>query len=1269
MLESEWNTIYYNDESYGMRYDYWQSENPLTVGKHNIPVSVLGYETTAVVEIIESPVASVKVEPVKVIKNTGGYWTTRWDENDNEVDYFYYYLDFNYTVTFKDGTVTETSGDVFYNDEYYSLEENYIQSEKPFTVGKNNIPVSIMGYETTAVFEVVETPVKSIKIEPKKVIKNTEGHWTTSRDDNGNKVEFFYYYLYLDEYDYTVTLKDGTVIEDDYGYVEYAGKTYGLDTDYIQSDKPLAVGKNNIPAFIMGYETTAVFEIIESPVASVKIEPVTIIENTNGYWDSYEDENGNEKEYYEYNLWSNDFNFTVTLKDGTVLKSKNGYVDYNNKSYSILLNSNQSENPFKLGKNNVPCDILGFSTTVVIEIVESPVAKIEIAPATIEQYTRGYWDYSWTDNDEYEYYYSYEDFSPLKYTVTLKDGTVLTGRCYNSVYNNGIEYAGFEYPIYISYDNNLTVGKNNINIEILGKEATAVLEIVAAKETFKYNEFEDGIVITGMTDRSVKTITIPSTINNKPVIGIAYLGAGNVKEIVVSDSVKFLSKGWLSNCRNVEKVTIGSAVEQIGVDIIEYGKIKNIEVSANNPNFKSIDGIVYSKDGKTLIVYPIEKGYTYNVPATVANIDVLFDYDIYTDVEIVIPATSTNFVTVDGVTYNADKTKILFSDKEKTGNYVMPDTVTSINNYAFEGSKIESLTISKNVNEIVYGVFANCSSLKTVTMPDSVKTIKYSAFSNCEALKTVTLSKSLEFIGSYVFRNCKSLNQISLPEGLKTMGDSVFTSSGLTSVVLPGSITEMGEFVFEYCKDLKSVKISDGLKEIPAYSFYDCEALDTITVPDSVEYIGYAAFANTAYIKKAANYKDGMLYIGNVLYTTNDKVPATVTIADGTASVANGAFAGNSNITKVVFPASLKYIDYAAFSNCENLVSAELPEGIEYIGMVAFYNTAINSVKIPSTVTDIVYRAFAESDVAKIDMPDTLVTIDDCVFDGTAWYDAQPDGAIYLGKSLYDYKGKMPENTELVVKDGTLLISNNAVGSYTNLKSVVLPEGLVEIGHHAFYHTEIESITIPSSVEKIGDSAFADCYMLESVIIPPTVKEIGYRAFGSWFDSPIVIYGAKGSAAETFAVENSLKFIEMQFTSNELVVPDNNSNITVKDTVANVTPEMSVTAFVESVDNEKVRVLTADGKELAKDAFLGTGTKIQVLDTDGTVLSEYEVMVKSDLDGDGKINPADARLALRAAAGIDAISGVYETAANYDDKDSVSPADARMILRKSVGLE
>ena len=117
-------------------------------------------------------------------------------------------------------------------------------------------------------------------------------------------------------------------------------------------------------------------------------------------------------------------------------------------------------------------------------------------------------------------------------------------------------------------------------------------------------------------------------------------------------------------------------------------------------------------------------------------------------------------------------------------------------------------------------------------------------------------------------------------------------------------------------------------------------------------------------------------------------------------------------------------------------------------------------------------------------------------FSGTAWYDNQPDGVIYLGKVAYKYKGTMPENTAIVLKEGTQKIQDNLFYGCTGLTSISIPNTVAEIGVYAFYQCSgLTSIDIPTSVTKIGTYAFAGCTGLTSVLIPSSLTVISSGLF------------------------------------------------------------------------------------------------------------------------------------------------------------------------------
>ena len=149
------------------------------------------------------------------------------------------------------------------------------------------------------------------------------------------------------------------------------------------------------------------------------------------------------------------------------------------------------------------------------------------------------------------------------------------------------------------------------------------------------------------------------------------------------------------------------------------------------------------------------------------------------------------------------------------------------------------------------------------------------------------------------------------------------------------------------------------------------------------------------------------------------------------------------------------HIGSSAFSECSGLTSVTIPNSITTIGGAAFYGCGgLTSFTIPSSV----------------------IAIGGGAFDGTAWYDNQPNGLVYAGKVAYEYKGEMPDNTQITIKNGTLGIADWAFGNRWNLTSISIPNSVVFIGENAFYYCRgLTSITIPNSVVSIGTYAFYKC--------------------------------------------------------------------------------------------------------------------------------------------------------------------------------------------------
>ena len=334
----------------------------------------------------------------------------------------------------------------------------------------------------------------------------------------------------------------------------------------------------------------------------------------------------------------------------------------------------------------------------------------------------------------------------------------------------------------------------------------------------------------------------------------------------------------------------------------------------------------------------------------------------------------------------------------------------------------------------------------------SVTSIEDWAFSGCTGLTSIEIPNSVTSIGNYAFSDCSGLTSIEV-DGNNTKYDSrencnaiIETATnelivGCQNTIIPNSVTSIGDNAFYECTGLTSITIPNSITSIVDYAFYYCTGLTSITIPNSVTSIGYEAFRGCTGLEKVC-INDLAAWCG-------------IDFASANANplyYAKNLYLNDELVTALVIPDNVTNIRDYAFYNCSELTSIEIPNSVTSIGSCAFEGcTGLTSITIPNSVTSIGERAFYD----------------------TAWYNNQPNGVVYAGRVLYRYKGIMPSNTSITIKDGTLGIAGSAF----------------------YYCTGLTSITIPNSVTSIGSSAFSGCTGLTSVVIPNSVTSIENYAF------------------------------------------------------------------------------------------------------------------------------------------------------------------------------
>ena len=182
----------------------------------------------------------------------------------------------------------------------------------------------------------------------------------------------------------------------------------------------------------------------------------------------------------------------------------------------------------------------------------------------------------------------------------------------------------------------------------------------------------------------------------------------------------------------------------------------------------------------------------------------------------------------------------------------------------------------------------------------------------------------------------------------------------------------------------------------------------------------------------------------------------------------------------------------------ESVTYEEVAYSVTSIGEYAFSGCKnLSSVTIPNSVTSILFGAFEDcTGLTSITIPNSVTSVRFHAFEGTVWYDNQPDGLVYAGSCVYKYKGEMPNNTTVSIKEGTTCITDGAFDYCNGLTSITIPNSLTFIGNAAFNGCSgLTSVTIPNSVASIGSQAFMGCSGLTSVTISNSVTSIGGQAF------------------------------------------------------------------------------------------------------------------------------------------------------------------------------
>ena len=326
------------------------------------------------------------------------------------------------------------------------------------------------------------------------------------------------------------------------------------------------------------------------------------------------------------------------------------------------------------------------------------------------------------------------------------------------------------------------------------------------------------------------SITLP---DNLISIGdYAFYACSSLTAVTIPNSVTSIGDVAFLGCSSLTSVTIGNSVTSIGdyafrecsltsvyiTDLKKWCKITFADHDSNPLNHahhlflnkKEIKDLTIP-DGITSIndfaFCGGENFATVTIPNSVTSIgeEAFMECSGLTSVHI------TDLEKWCKITFNGSNPLLyaqhLFLNDEEIKVLEIPDGITSVNDYAFEGGIFSDVTIPNSVTSIGEYAFSHCSSLTTITIPNSVTSISAGAFSGCDGLTSITIPNSVTSIEAEAFSGCSGLTSITLPDNLISIGDYAFYAcSSLTAVTFPNSVTSIGFAAFWNCSSLKYVK-------------------------------------------------------------------------------------------------------------------------------------------------------------------------------------------------------------------------------------------------------------------------------------------------------------------------------------------------------------------------------------------------------------------------------------------------------------------------------
>lgn len=251
------------------------------------------------------------------------------------------------------------------------------------------------------------------------------------------------------------------------------------------------------------------------------------------------------------------------------------------------------------------------------------------------------------------------------------------------------------------------------------------------------------------------------------------------------------------------------------------------------------------------------------------------------------------------------------------------------------------------VTAISYMAFQNNEALAEVEIPDTVTSVGEDAFDGTALLNS---QSGVKYADTWLVSCDTDVTSAEIREGTTGIADKAFSKCvSLTTVSIPDSVLYIGG-AFPDCSSLTSVTIPDGVTEIDSATFIRCKSLASVTIPDGVTSIGSNAFASCSSLAEIT-LPDSVTIIEDSAFLACDSF-TTITIPDNVTDIEENAFKGCESLKSVVLGTSVVSIGERAFTDCFSLETITVCKGLQSIGDWAFHGTSLSTIYYTGNESD-----------------------------------------------------------------------------------------------------------------------------------------------------------------------------------------------------------------------------------------------------------------------------------------------------------------------------